>query len=94
MPSSTQSVRRSVALPPALVEQAMEAAPPELRGNFNGLVRSLLEAYVKQRRVYEFAQEMRSMAADPSIQQASAFINNEFAVAENDGLGESDDPPR
>ena len=94
MASSTQSVRRSVALPPALVERAMEAAPPELQGNFNGLVRSLLEAYVEQRRAYEFAEEMRSMAADPSIHRESAFINSEFAAAEEDGLGDTDDPPR
>ncbi len=94
MTSSTQSVRRSVALPPALVERAMEAAPPELQGNFNGLVRSLLEAYVEQRRAYEFAHEMQLMAADPSIQQESAFINSDFAVAESDGLGETDDPAR
>ena len=51
----TQSIRRSVALPPALVERAMAAAPPELQGNFNGLVRTLLEAFVEQRRVYEFS---------------------------------------
>ena len=88
MTASTQSVRRSVALPPALVERAMEAAPPELQGNFNGLVRSLLEAYVEQRRAYEFAEEMRSMAADPSIQRETAFINNEFVVTDGDGLGE------
>ena len=94
MSSSTQSVRRSVALPPALVERAMEAAPPELQGNFNGLVRSLLEAYVEQRRAYEFAEEMRSMASDPSIQRESAFINSEFVAAEGDGLGDADDPPR
>jgi len=94
MASSTQSIRRSVALPPALVERAMEAAPPELQGNFNGLVRSLLEAYVEQRRAYEFSKEMRSMAADPSIQREVAFINSEFVAAEGDGLGKPDDLPR
>lgn len=88
MSPSTQSIRRSVALPPALVERAMEAAPPELQGNFNGLVRSLLEAYVEQRRAYEFAQEMRSMAADPSLQRENALINSEFEVADRDGLVE------
>jgi len=66
----------------------MEAAPPELQGNFNGLVRSLLEAYVEQRRAYEFAQEMRSMAADPSLQRENALINSEFEVADRDGLVE------
>jgi len=94
MDSSAQSVRRSVALPSALVERALKAAPPELQGNFNGLVRSLLEAFVEQRRAYEFAQEMRSMAADPSIQRESAFINREFVEAESDGLGEPDDSAR
>ena len=84
----TQSIRRSVALPPALVERAMAAAPPELQGNFNGLVRTLLEAFVEQRRVYEFSQEMRLMAADPSIQRETGFINSEFEVADTDGLGE------
>lgn len=88
MSPTTQSIRRSVALPPALVERAMEAAPPELQGNFNGLVRSLLEAFVEQRRAYEFAQEMRSMSEDLSIQRETAFINSEFEVADGDGLGE------
>lgn len=83
-----------MALPPALVERAMEAAPPELQGNFNGLVRSLLEAYVEQRRAYEFAEQMQSMAADPTIQRESAFINSEFVAAERDGLGDTDDPSR
>lgn len=87
MTQSTTSVRRSVALPPSLVERAMQAAPPELQGNFNGLVRSLLEAYVEQRRADEFAQEMGLMAADPSIQRETASINSEFKAADGDGLG-------
>lgn len=94
MTSATQSIRRSVALPPALVKRAMDAAPPELRGNFNGLVRSLLEAYVEQSRASEFAHEMQMMAADPSIQRESALIISEFTAAERDGLGNTDDPPR
>jgi hypothetical protein len=69
----------------------MKAAPPKLQGNFNGLVRSLLEAYVEKRRAYEFAEEMRSMAVDPSIQRESACINRAFVEAEGDGLGEPDD---
>jgi hypothetical protein len=69
----------------------MKAAPPELQGNFSGLVRSLLEAYVEKRRAYEFAEAMLSMAADPSIQRESAFINREFVEAEGDGFGEPDD---
>ena len=81
-------------MPSVLVERALKAAPPELQGNFNGLVKSLLEAYVEQRRAYEFAEEMRSMAADPSIQRESAFINSEFVAVEGDGLGDPNDPAR
>ncbi len=94
MSPPSESVRRSVALPMSLVKRAMAVAPSELQGNFNGLVRQLLEAYVEQRRVYEFEQEMQVMAADPGIQREIVSIGSEFAAAEGDGFSETDDPTR
>ena len=81
------SVRRSVALPPSLIEEAMDMAPPELQKNFNGLVRRLLEAFIEQRKNHEFEQEMGAMAADPCIQREIAAINSEFTTADGDGFG-------
>ena len=87
MTISNSLVRRSVALPPSLVEEAMDMAPPELQKNFNGLVRSLLEAFVEHGKNLEFEQEMGEMASDPCIQREIAAINSDFAVADGDGLG-------
>ena len=89
MAKQNVSVRRSVALPPFLIEQAMQMAPLELQENFNGLVRWLLEAFIEQRKDLEFEQEMGLMAADPCIQREISAINVEFAVADADGLGTS-----
>jgi len=90
MSSPTRSVRRSVSLPPDLVETALSSAPPGLRDNFNRLVRTALEDYVRARKAQALAEEMRAMAADPSIRQEIAAIGRDFALADSDGLGESE----
>ncbi len=90
MKSSRSPVRRSVSLPPDLVEAAFESAPEELKQNFNRLVRTALEQYIEARRESELEEQMRAMAADPDVQHEIAAINREFAAAEADGLGTSE----
>jgi len=80
------TVRRSVALPRALVEAAAAAAPPVLRENMNRLVRVALEEFVARRAERAFEQTMIRMAADPALRTASAAISAEFVDAEEDGL--------
>ena len=80
------TVRRSVALPRALVEAAAAKAPPELRDNMNRLVRVALEEFVARRVEREFEQTMIRMAADPALRAASTAISDEFVDAEEDGL--------
>jgi metal-responsive CopG/Arc/MetJ family transcriptional regulator len=90
MKSPTSPVRRSVSLPPDLVDAALESAPVELRNNFNRLVRTALEQYVEAQKKREFQRQMEAMAADPDVQQEVATINREFARAEGDGLSASE----
>ncbi len=87
MASPTNTVRRSVSLPPDLVSEAIRSAPPGLKGNFNRLVRTALEEYIQSRKARAFAGKMQAMAQDPDIQREIAVINREFAPAEADGLG-------
>jgi hypothetical protein len=79
-------VRRSVALPRTLVDEALRVAPRELRGNLNRLVVISLEEFVARRKAAAFAEAMAQMAHDPSICQESARIATEFAAAALDGL--------
>ena len=90
MASPTNTVRRSVSLPPDLVSEAVKSAPPALKGNFNRLVRTALEEYIRSQKARAFAVEMQAMAEDPDIQREGAVINQEFAPAEADGLGEAE----
>ena len=80
------TVRRSVALPRALVELAAAKAPPELRGNMNRLVRVALEEFVARRTEREFDATMALMANDPTVRAATAAISRDFLHAEEDGL--------
>ena len=85
-PKPTGTVRRSVALPPALVEEAKDVAPPALRENFNLLVREALGEYVARRRQEEFDRQMAEMARDPDLRRESQALEREFRAAEQDGL--------
>jgi hypothetical protein len=79
-------VRRSVALPRALVEEVTSIAPPPLRGNFNRLVVTALRDFVEARRASAFERAMQEMAADPQIQAECRAIARDFANTELDGL--------
>ncbi|MBI3270573.1 MAG: hypothetical protein HYZ53_16320 [Planctomycetes bacterium] len=80
------TVRRSVALPRRLVDDAMGALPPAERANFNGLVKLALTQFCARRKQAEFEAAMARMAADPELRAASRRITSEFERAERDGL--------
>jgi len=88
MPSATKtgSIRRSVALPPQLVEEALSNAPEDLRGNFNRVVILSLQQYIAHQKSAAFEREMIAMAADPAIRAECQSIAGEFMPAERDGL--------
>ena len=81
-----RTVRRSVALPGALVEELSTLAPAELAGNWNRLVTIALREYAARRRALAFESQMAAMAADPAVQGECATIAREFSVADLDGL--------
>ena len=81
------TLRRSVALPTALIGELDSVAPPELRANFNRLVILSLREYVARRRRQEFDSAVAAMAGDPQVQAECAAIARDFAATEMDGLG-------
>jgi hypothetical protein len=85
-PRSSHTIRRSVAIPSALVAEAQGVAPPDLKTNFNQLVRTALEEFVARHREQRFAAEMERMARDPEILAELQAIEDEFAPTEGDGL--------
>jgi hypothetical protein len=80
------TVRRSVALPRRLAEEAAGAAPPEISGNLNRIVTVALEEFVARRKHRDFERRMAEMAADPQVRKQSEAIAKEFASAESDGI--------
>jgi len=85
--SPATTLRRSVALPTALIGELNSVAPPELRANFNRLVILSLREYVSRRRRQEFDSAVAAMAEDPQVQAECAAIARDFAATEMDGLG-------
>ena len=83
----TTTLRRSVALPTALIGELQSVAPPELRANLNRLVILSLQEYVSRRRRQQFESAVAAMAQDPQVQAECAAIAKDFAAAEMDGLG-------
>jgi hypothetical protein len=83
-------VRRSVALPRTLVEEAGRWAPRELRDNLNRLVVVSLEEYVARRKALAFEEAMARMAGDPALRRQCAGIAAEFEPAALDGLRHED----
>jgi hypothetical protein len=79
-------VRRSIALPRALVHEVTAVAPPALRENFNRLVSTALHDFVKTQRAEAFERAMQEMGADPEIQAECRAIARDFAHTELDGL--------
>ena len=82
----TTTLRRSVALPSALIGELNSVAPPELRTNLNRLVILSLQEYVSRPRQQEFDNAVAAMAQDPQVQAECAAIARDFALAEMDGL--------
>lgn len=83
-------VRRSIALPKELVEEAKKLAPQEIKNNFNRLVIVALEDYSARRRKLAFEEAMERMGNDPEIRTQSKTISREFIEAEEDGLTHAD----
>jgi metal-responsive CopG/Arc/MetJ family transcriptional regulator len=81
------TIRRSVALPSALIGELDSVAPPELRTNLNRMVILSLQEYISRRRRQEFDRAVAAMAEDPQIQAECAAIARDFAATEMDGLG-------
>lgn len=81
-----KTVRRSVALPRHLVEEASAVAPPELRHNLNRLVTVALQEFAAKRNPREFEEAMAQMATDQAIRMECAAIEKDFSIAEADGL--------
>ena len=81
------TLRRSVALPSALIGELNSVAPPELRANLNRLVIISLQEYISRRRRQEFETAVAAMAEDPQVQAECAAIARDFAATEMDGLG-------
>jgi len=81
------TLRRSVALPSALIGELNSVAPPELRANLNRLVIVSLQEYISRRRRQEFETAVAAMAEDPQVQAECAAIARDFAATEMDGLG-------
>ena len=79
-------VRRSVALPRELVEEATRVAPRELHDNLNRLVVVSLEEFVARRKAAAFEEAMARMAGDAAIRKECAQIGAEFEPAAFDGL--------
>jgi len=84
-PTAT-TLRRSVALPSALIGELNSVAPPELRTNLNRLVIVSLQEYVARRRREEFDRAIAAMAGDPQVRAECAAIARDFAATEADGL--------
>jgi metal-responsive CopG/Arc/MetJ family transcriptional regulator len=82
----TTTLRRSVALPSALLRELNSVAPPELRANLNRLVIVSLQEYISRRRQQEFESAIAAMAEDPQVRAECAAIAADFAATEMDGL--------
>lgn len=88
----SMTVRRSVALPKELIDEVQTVAPIELRDNLNRLVIVALQDFATRQKAHAFEEAMAQMAADEQLQGESHAVNEEFAVAEADGL--TDDATR
>lgn len=84
----SRTVRRSVALPQEVVDEARAAAPAELKENLNRLVIVSLREFAARRRSLAFDRAMEAMGADPAIQAECEQIEQALAGAEADGLAD------
>jgi len=81
-------VRRTVASPEQLVQEALAWAPPESTGNLNRLVAESLAEFIAHKKACAFESAMAATGIDPAIRKECAAITNEFACADRDGLGQ------
>lgn len=86
METDKTTVRRSVALPSVLLEEAFAVSAREIRSNLNGLVKLALKEYVERRKALDFERQMEEMAQDPFIQKSCQEIQADFRQTEMDGL--------
>lgn len=84
----SQTVRRSVALPQEVIEEARAVAPKELKDNLNRLVIVALKEFAAENRKKSFEKVVAQMATDPAIRKECASISKAFGPAEEDGLGD------
>lgn len=89
-PKSATLIRRSIALPKELVEEAKSVAPSGIRDNFNRLVIIALENYTARRKKQAFEEAMNQMGSDPEILDECSIINKKFLNTERDGLNGHD----
>ena len=82
------TVRRSVALPKELIDEVQTVAPVELRDNLNRLVIVALQDFAAKQKAHAFEEAMAQMATDEQLQEESRAINEDFVVAEADGLAD------
>ncbi|MBI4767939.1 MAG: hypothetical protein HY787_25660 [Deltaproteobacteria bacterium] len=83
-------VRRSIALPKKLVDEAKSVAPSEIGENFNRLVIIALENFTARRKKRAFEEIMNQMGSDPEILNECRIIKKEFLKTEKDGLNVDD----
>ena len=81
-----KTVRRSVALPRRLIDEATAVSPPEVGQNLNRLVTVALQEFAARRKTRVFDEAMAQMAADRAIRSECAAIERDFYVTEADGL--------
>ena len=83
-------IRRSIALPRELEDEAKSVAPSEIGDNFNRLVIIALENYTARRKKRTFEETMNQMGSDPEILAECRIIKNKFRKTEMDGLNVDD----
>jgi len=84
----TVAIRRSVALPKSLVNEAMAMAPDEPKKNFNRVVVLALSEFIASRKREAFAKSMEMMAADAAVVSECSVIQRAFMPTETDGLAD------
>lgn len=86
--NSSAIIRRSIAIPRALVDELNAVVTETERVSFNRLVTAALKAYIKARRRQAFIADLERMAADPEVQREFRAIDREFRCTEMDGLND------
>ena len=83
-----KTIRRSVAIPESLANEAMTMAPAEPKKNFNRVVVLALTEFIASRNREAFARSMEMMAADNDVVSECSAIQRDFMPTETDGLSD------